>query len=84
MHTTTADIIESEYYATIPQSTDDKVLIAVAEFGPIIRSDLVKVTNIPRSTIYDALVRLMLKGLVKNYPEKRRAPGRPKIYYEVV
>ena len=51
--------------------------------GPITRSELTKLTGIPRTTIYDTIVKLMLDEQIKKFsvPSKRR--GRPKVYYEV-
>ena len=55
----------------------------IANQGPITRSDLTKSTGIPRTTIYDTIVKLMLDEQIKKYavPSKRR--GRPKIFYEI-
>jgi predicted ArsR family transcriptional regulator len=55
----------------------------IAKQGPITRSDLTKSTGIPRTTIYDTIVKLMLDEQIRKYavPSKRR--GRPKIFYEI-
>lgn len=64
---------------------DQNVLKVLGEKGPITRSQLVKVTGIPRSTLYDSLFRLILKGLVKKYPDQSHTSrGRPKVFFEVV
>ncbi len=62
--------------------TDKVVFHTLNERQPLTRSELVKITNIPRSTLYDSLSRLILRGVVRKYPEKRSTPGRPKVYYE--
>lgn len=56
----------------------------IGKKGPITRSDMVRETGIPRTTIYDVLVKLMLEGFVRKFslPSKKR--GRPFVYYEVV
>lgn len=45
------------------------------------RDGLVKLTGLPRTTIYDSLVRLYLRELVKNFLEKRYKKGRPKNFF---
>ncbi len=54
----------------------------IAEKGPITRSELKNLTGIPRTTIYDTIVKLMLDEKIKKYsvPSKRR--GRPRVFYE--
>lgn len=56
----------------------------IADKGPITRSELTKATGIPRTTIYDTIVKLMLDEQIQKYsvPSKRR--GRPRVFYEVV
>lgn len=55
----------------------------IAEKGPITRSDLTYMTGIPRTTIYDTIVKLMLDEHIKKYsiPSKKR--GRPRVFYEI-
>ncbi|MFX1512998.1 MAG: helix-turn-helix domain-containing protein [Promethearchaeota archaeon] len=74
---------DSRVDATVLGNQTDKVVFhTLNEFQPLTRSELVKITNIPRSTLYDSLSRLILRGAVRKYPEKRSTPGRPKVYYE--
>jgi predicted transcriptional regulator len=47
------------------------------------RSELVDITGIPRSTIYDAILRLMDWKMIKRIKEKRVLPGRPRIFYRI-
>lgn len=54
------------------------------DHGPITRNELSKKTGIPRSTLYDSLLRLILSGLIVKYSEDRKIRGRPKVYYEIV
>jgi predicted transcriptional regulator len=62
---------------------DLKVLTKLKETGPITRSQLVKITGIPRSTLYDSLFRLILKGMVKKYPDRnQQSRGRPQVLFE--
>ena len=67
----------------IGNNTDIVVFKTLREHNRLTRSELKEITRIPRSTLYDSLSRLILKGLVRKYPEKRATPGRPKVYYEI-
>ena len=51
--------------------------------GPITRSDLTKLTGIPRTTIYDTIVKLMLDEQIKKYAIPSKQRGRPKVFYEI-
>ncbi|OLS19036.1 MAG: hypothetical protein HeimC3_47610 [Candidatus Heimdallarchaeota archaeon LC_3] len=64
-------------------SLDASVLNILKKQGPITRGQLVKKTGIPRSTLYDSLFRLMLKGLVKKFPDRTNVSrGRPQVFFE--
>ena len=45
------------------------------------RDGLVKLTGLPRTTVYDALIRLIRKKLVEKFSEERDKRGRPKIFF---
>ena len=62
----------------------DKIIYETILFNrPITRNELVKKTKIPRTTIFDSTVRLILQNKIYKFSEKRNKPGRPKIYYSV-
>ena len=64
---------------------DRKVLNVLAQHGPITRSEMTKMTGIARSTLYDSLLRLSLKGLAKKYSDAdHNTRGRPKVYFEAI
>lgn len=56
----------------------------IAKNQPITRPELVKITGIPRTTIYDSLIKLILAEEVKKYSVHNKKRGRPRIFYEVV
>lgn len=61
----------------------DRIIFAVLQSeGPMIRAQLVRLIGAPRSTIYDSLRRLMLKGYVESFYEQRSTQGRPKTFFE--
>lgn len=65
----------------ISNPTDRKILVILEENEPLTRHELVKMTDIARSTLYDSLLRLMLKGHVIKFSERSPGPGRPKVYF---
>ncbi|MFX0013558.1 MAG: helix-turn-helix domain-containing protein [Promethearchaeota archaeon] len=67
----------------IVHELDRNVLEILKNQGPITRAKLVSITGIARSTLYDSLLRLILKGYVARFSEERRQRGRPKVYYKV-
>ena len=78
-------ITEQEPNKEIISELDTKIFAFLKKTGPITRYDLVKMTGIARSTLYDSLTRLILKGLVKKYSEDIHATkGRPKVFFEAV
>ncbi|MHA2074978.1 MAG: helix-turn-helix domain-containing protein [Candidatus Hodarchaeales archaeon] len=68
----------------IVNKTDLTVLNALLENQPATRMELCAKTGIPRTTIYDALTRLILKKVVIKYSNPSTSKGRPKVYYRVV
>lgn len=69
---------------TIVHDLDRRVLSILEKQGPLTRGKLVSITGIARSTLYDSLLRLILKGYVASFSEERRHRGRPKVYYKAL
>lgn len=67
----------------ITNQTDKKVLSTLFKKGSLTRDEMVKATGIARSTLYDSLTRLTLKGKVTKFSEKSTNPGRPKVYFRL-
>ena len=76
--------LEQKIVHSTGNETDDTVLNILQKQGPKTRAELVSITNIPRSTLYDSLLRLILKEKVLKYSEKPDGPGRPKVYFRSV
>jgi predicted transcriptional regulator len=62
---------------------EDFLVNILRERGPISRGELASLTNIPRTTLYDILSKLISKGKVKKKPAKREKRGRPEILFSV-
>lgn len=75
---------EEKARPAIVHEIDRKILEIVKVEGPVTRSKLSKLTGIPRSTLYDSLWRLIVKGYVKDYSEDRKHRGRPRTYFVAV
>lgn len=64
--------------------TDKLIYHLLKDSGPQTRSDLVVRTALPRTTIFDALTRLTIRGLIVRFSESRLSRGRPRVFYEAV
>lgn len=51
--------------------------------GPLSRNQMVDLTGIPRTTLFDALDKLILEERVEKYKLKLNKKGRPVVYYEI-
>lgn len=68
---------------SITNKTDQIVLQALVDSQPATRMQLCEKTGIARTTIYDALTRLILKKVVIKYSNPSKTKGRPKVFYRV-
>lgn len=60
---------------------DLRVMQVLTQTGSMTRGMLMEKTGIPRTTLYDSLTRLRLRGLVVSYSETPTRPGRPKVFF---
>jgi len=51
--------------------------------GPTTRSDLVKVLNSPRTTIYDNLLKLQKRKLIEKFTRNNGMRGRPLVFWRL-
>ena len=77
------EVESEEDTLAIPNEVDGIVYDMVEKHGPVTRPKLVELTGIPRTTLYDSLIRLMLRGIVRKFEEERKKRGRPKVYYQL-
>lgn len=63
---------------------DQKIYQALENNGYLLRRELVWVLKIPRTTVYDALMRLERAGKVEGFNEKRTTRGRPRRFWRSV
>ncbi len=63
--------------------TDKKIYKFLAKKGPLTRTELAKETGLSRSTLFDVLNRLMIRGLIERFSEERQTRGRPKVFFMV-
>ncbi len=62
---------------------EDFLVKILTEKGPITRGTLASLTNIPRTTLYDILAKLIMNGTVEKKPIITKKRGRPKILFYV-
>ena len=63
---------------------DNKLLEILISYGPCTRSDLVEVTGVARSSIYDSLRRLEFKGVITKYSNRKGDTGRPTTLFDAL
>ena len=68
---------------TPPINMQEWIFQIIDRDGPITRSEIVKETGIPRTTIYDIVVKLILNERVRQYSVPSGGRGRPQVFYEV-
>jgi len=52
--------------------------------GPLTRSELVKMVDSPRTTVYDNLTRLQNYNLIKKFSRPTNSRGRPLVFFKVL
>jgi predicted ArsR family transcriptional regulator len=52
--------------------------------GALTRGEITVKTGIPRTTVYDTLMNLLIAGVVEKYVERNGRRGRPSVYYQLV
>jgi len=64
--------------------TDEYLYDLLIHHGPMTRGEIVKLTKLPRTTIYDHLIKLILKDRVIRFSKLGKKPGRPKVYFKAI
>jgi len=62
---------------------ENLLLNLLEEHGPLTRGELVSLTHIPRSTLYDNLAKMITKGLIIKESVPRDTRGRPKVLFKL-
>ncbi|MFW9971089.1 MAG: winged helix-turn-helix domain-containing protein [Candidatus Odinarchaeota archaeon] len=60
-----------------------EILKTLEEKGELTRRDFVKLLEIPRTTIYDNLVRLQKQKIIEKFSRSNGKAGRPLIYWKL-
>lgn len=67
-----------------PSISLEEYLLKTLQDGPMTRGELSAVTGIPRTTLYDTLVKLIMQDRVEKFSSSKRKRGRPNVYYRLV
>lgn len=62
---------------------DNLLINLLADNGPLTRGQLVSMTHIPRSTLYDNLAKLISRGVIRKESVPRSTRGRPKVLFKL-
>lgn len=68
----------------LPKETKNFIVNLLKKEGSLTRGDITTRTGIPRTTVYDTLVNLLLTGIIEKYIERNGRRGRPSVYYQLV
>jgi predicted ArsR family transcriptional regulator len=65
---------------------EERLISILKDGGPLTRDQLVKKMDVPRTTIYDGLKKLIMRNEVKKYPfyQTERSRGRPQVMFTVL
>ncbi|MFX1521703.1 MAG: helix-turn-helix domain-containing protein [Promethearchaeota archaeon] len=93
-------IVEKEIVSTIPKdrvetkfvenesdlelSLDEYLFDLLVHQGPMTRGEICRLTKVPRTTVYDHLIKLILQDRVMRFSKSGKKPGRPKIYFKAI
>jgi predicted ArsR family transcriptional regulator len=85
MHKSVLRDMRASQPPTPPPPTDVKGFIVglLRQQGPLTRGDITIRSRIPRTTVYDTLVNLVLSGAVDKYVERNGRRGRPSVFYQL-
>ncbi len=64
-------------------SLEDYLLKLLQEEGSMTRGEMSSTTGIPRTTLYDTLVKLLMQNKVEKFSLSNKKRGRPKTYYRL-
>ncbi|MHA1143466.1 MAG: hypothetical protein ACTSRW_01940 [Candidatus Helarchaeota archaeon] len=67
-----------------PINMKDYLYSIIKQKGPITRGELKELTNIPRTTLYDTIVKLIISNKLEKYSISSKKRGRPKVYYKAI
>ena len=74
----------STVQATAPTNPKANIIDLLRDKGALTRGDITTETGIPRTTVYDTLMNLLISGVIEKYVEKNGRRGRPSVYYQLV
>ena len=65
---------------------EERLLSILKNGGPLTRDQLVKKMDVPRTTIYDGLKKLIMRNEVRKYPfyQAERSRGRPQVMFSLL
>lgn len=67
-----------------PSISLEEYLLKILQDGPMTRGELSVATGIPRTTLYDTLVKLIMQDRVEKFSSSKHKRGRPNVYYRLM
>jgi predicted ArsR family transcriptional regulator len=79
------EILQKLIESNIPkEGLGKKIYDCLEEKGPMPRSEFVKILQVPRTTIYDVLKKLIDQNVVCKQPLVIGKRGRPKVFFSLI
>jgi predicted ArsR family transcriptional regulator len=67
-----------------PGDVKHQITKLLRDQGALTRGEITNQTGIPRTTVYDTLMNLLISGTVEKFVERNGKRGRPSVYYQLV
>jgi predicted ArsR family transcriptional regulator len=67
-----------------PSDVKSHITSLLRDQGALTRGEITSRTGIPRTTVYDTLMNLLISGTVEKYVERNGKRGRPSVFYQLV
>lgn len=78
-------MIMNDAQEMLPSDLETLLIEKLSSSGACTRDQLVNMLHMPRTTIYDALKKLIIKGQARKYPDPEHdGRGRPVVMFEIV
>ena len=64
-------------------SSIQEMVLKILQKGPLTRKQLVHQLNVPRTTIYDTLIKLQRIKVIEKFTRNNGSRGRPLVYWKL-
>jgi len=76
--------VKGRWRVTPDSTLEDYLYTLIKNRGPMTRGQLNELTNIPRTTLYDYLIKFIKDKTIEKFPVGNKRRGRPLIFYRIL